>query len=126
MYIEEQLYLDFGIPIQVTSNKERAIANTNIIINIDFDYEKFSKYKVFNEATIINIKEEFNIEDRVFKGRVINKYKIEYDEEILDEIKDKTDFDSNILYESLIYRKDTFKNIKKQMQNDKVKLVELF
>ena len=126
LYLEEKLYSEYGIAIQVTSNKNKAIANSEIIVNFDFDSEMINKYNICNDAYIINIKKETKIDDLKFNGIIFNNYEIEYNKEILNQIPEKEEFDDNILYESLIYRRDTFLHIRKQLDFDKVKLMKLF
>lgn len=90
--LEEVLYCDFGIAIQVTSNRKKTVSSKDIIIDYDFE----------------NIK--------------LDKYEIVYNEELIEEIPNKDQFNKTILYESLIYRKDTYNNIKKQLEKDNVRL----
>lgn len=125
LYLEEKLYIEYGIAVQITNNKTKALLNAEIVVNFDFDEERINQYVFMPSATIINIKKQTNINDTNFRGSVINNYKIECDEEILEGIEGKSNFDSNILYESLIYRKDTFYHIRKQLEEDKVELLEL-
>ena len=123
--LEEVLYCDFGIAVQVTNNKEKAISKEEIIINFDFDKEMLNQYVISKDSTIINIKNPIMTIETNFKGTIINDYNITYNVEIIDEFKDGKDFDDKVLYESLIYRKDTYANIKKQIDKDKVKITEL-
>lgn len=125
IYIEEKLYTEFGIAVQVTNNKEKALNNAEIILNLDFDYDKISKYNINKDAIIINIKQEIQTLGSNFKGKLINNYKIGYNEELLEEFKERFDFDRNVLYESLIYRRDTFEHIRKQLEMDEVKLLNI-
>lgn len=124
-YIENKLYDDYGIGIQVTNNKDKALANVEFIINIDFNEEQISKYVLFESATIVNIKNKVKINNLSSKGNIFNYYVIKYDENILEEFSEKSCFDNNVLYESLIYRRDNFNNIKKQMETDGVRLERL-
>lgn len=126
IYIEEELYINYGIAIQVTNNKNKALQNSEIIINLDFDENNLRLYNIKEDATIINIKKKITKISNEFNGTIINDYKIKYNEEIFSNIKEKDDFDENILYESLIYRKDTYFHIKEQLKNDKIELAELF
>ena len=121
-YLEEELYLKYGIAIQVTSNKNKALTNIDTIVNIDFDEENLKKFNINKFATIINIKEEIQDIGRNFKGKNINNFEIEYKKENYLENEEYFDFDSNILYESYIYKKDTYRNIYKQLQKDDVKI----
>ena len=44
---------------------------------------------------------------------------------MLEQFKEKEDFEENVLYESLIYRRDTYAHIRKQLKIDKVELLNL-
>ena len=123
-YIEEKLYIQFGIAVQITSNKEKALANAEIIINYDFD-DRINEFKLLPSATIINIKQKPRIDNSKFNGDVINSYEIECNDNLFEDFEEKNSYDMNILYESLIYRKDTFYNIKKQLDIDGVRIKAL-
>lgn len=125
IYLEEKLYTDYGIGIQVTNNKEKALQASEIIINIDFDEDMLKDYCIKNDATIINIKKKIKKISNNFNGIIINDYKIKYNEETFEGIKKASSFDEKVLYESLIYRKDNFFNIKKQLNSDGIELTEL-
>ena len=123
--LEEVLYCDFGIAVQVTNNKEKAISSEEIIINFDFNKEQLEKYKLPKDGTIINIKNPIEIISHKFKGTIINDYRIKYNEDVISKVESKKSFDDKVLYESLIYRRDTYTNIKKQLNNDGVKIIDL-
>lgn len=81
-----------------------------------------NKYTISKKSQVVNIKEMVSLENNKFYGKIYNDYDIEYNEEILDGLKEKEDFDKIILYESMIYRKDTYSSIRKQLEQDCVKL----
>ncbi len=118
----EDLCEEYGIALQITNNKSKSLIKTDIIINFDFDDEKIDRYKINPYATIINIQTKIEINNSDFKGKIINDYLINYNKENYQEFFNKKNFDQNILYESYIYRKDTFANIYKQMKEDGVKI----
>ncbi len=124
-YIEKELYQKEGIAIQITNNKNKSLVSVDIIINFDFNKEKLEEYNIDKYATIINIKEKVNFQNSEFNGKNINNYEISYNGENFENEDMKNEFDSNILYESYIYRKDTYANIKKQLQIDNVRLTKL-
>lgn len=124
-YIEKELYQKEGIAIQITNNKNKSLVSVDIIINFDFNKEKLEEYNIDKYATIINIKEKVNFQTSEFNGKNINNYEISYNGENFENEDMKNEFDSNILYESYIYRKDTYANIKKQLQIDNVRLTKL-
>lgn len=122
-YIEEELYVQYGIAMQITNNRIKALLNTDIIINFDFNESRINEYEIPDLVTIINIQNAIQINKENYKGKIINNYKIDYDKELLEGLEDKKDFDNNVLYESLIYRKDTYSNIKSQLFKDNVRIL---
>ncbi len=121
-YLEEMLYIDYGIAMQITSNKEKALSGVDIIINYDLCEEKINEYRFPSYAIIVNIKYVSEIKSADFEGEVISNYRIEYENEDAYEFEGIQDFNENVFYESLIYRRDTFSNIRKQMDKDKVRI----
>lgn len=81
-----------------------------------------NEYTISKKSSIINIEQAVDIENNKFYGKIYNNYDIEYNEEILKGLDEKEDFDKIILYESMIYRKDTYAGIRKQLEQDCVKL----
>lgn len=124
-YLEQDLYDNYGIPLQISNNTRKSLTSSDIIINIDFDEKLFNKYSINPKSIVINIKDKININSKRFQGININYYKIEYDKEILNIFENNKQYDENILYESYIYRKDTYKNIQSQIKKDKVKIITL-
>ena len=124
-YIENELYEKYGIAIQITNNKIKSLSNVDIIINFDFNEERISEYNINPNATIINVNNKIESNIRNFKCKNINNYEISFDNDNFQDNLVKSNFDSNILYESYIYRKDTYENIRKQLQKDEVKIVKI-
>lgn len=122
LYLED-LCEDYGIAMQITNNKSKSLSKTDIIINFDFDEEKIIRYKINPSAIIINIQTKIEANKINFEGKIINDYCIEYNKDNYQEFFNKGNFDSNILYESYIYRKDTYSNIYNQMKKDGVKVM---
>ena len=92
---------------------------------MDFDEKTFNKYYINPKAIVINLKKKININTKRFQGININYYKINYNKQILDKFENNIQYDKNILYESYIYRKDTYINIKNQIKKDNVKIITL-
>ncbi len=122
-YIEEELYIDYGIGIQITNNKRKSLINTDIIINVDYDENELNKYNIKQNAILINLQNDVNLKN--FFGVNINDYKIDYNRDNLKILENENDYESNIIYESYIYRNDTLSNIQKQLKNDNVRLTGL-
>ena len=114
--IEKSLYEEKGIPIKISNNKKKSLKKENIIINMDFTEEDLKSYTICQEAIIINIKNNVNNINKAFHGININNF------EIIRTEYDVQGFASNNTYESIIYRKDTFNNIKLQLKKDRIKI----
>lgn len=124
-YIEEELYEKYGIALQITNNKQKSLSNVDIIINFDFDEEKINEYNINRTDIIVNISKNINIYKAGFKGKNINNYEIKYNEENYGEVQVKSKYNPNVLYESYIYRRDTFANVYKQLKRDGVEIANL-
>ena len=125
LYIENELFNKDGIAIQITNNKEKSLSNVDIILNFDFNEERLEYYKINNKAILINLGKKIELNKDNFNGETINDYKIIFNEENYDLKISKDNFDKNILYESYIFRRDTFVNIKKQLKKDQVNIYML-
>jgi len=121
-YIEKELFEKDGIAIQITNNKEKSLLNVDIILNFDFNEERISEYKINHNAIIINLGKKIRLNKDIFIGKIINNYEITFNEENYDIEINKNNFDKTILYESFIYRRDTFTNIQKQLKKDELKI----
>jgi len=125
MYIEEKLYEEYGIALQITNNKAKSLSHIDIVLNFDFNEEELNKCNINKDGIIANIKRRIKLKSDNFEGQNINDYEISFKEENFENDLNKEEFDKNILYESYIYRKDNFSNIKKQLEKDEVKLILL-
>ncbi len=118
--IEKYLYKEFGIMLNISNNKQRSLLKSEIIINFDFPEELINKYKVYDNAIILNMNDKINLHSKRFNGINVNYYKIDIPEEYkLDGFKDE------IVYESLIYTKNNYKEIYKKIKEDKIEINKL-
>ena len=125
-YIEEKLYNEYGIAIEISNNKRKSLLKTDIIVNIDFEEELLNKYKINNKSILININKNNGIYSKIFNGININYYNIKYrDIDIFSQNNLYNYFDSAVLYESYIYRKDNLNNILQQINKDKVEITDV-
>lgn len=117
--IEEYLYNEFGVMLNVSNNKSKSLLKSEIIINIDFPEELINKYKIYDKAIILNINESIVLKSKRFNGININYYKINIpDEYKLEGFKDE------LIYESLIYGKN-YEEISKKIIKDNIKIEKL-
>lgn len=120
-YLEYKLYEEYGIALHLTNNKKKSLSNVDIIINFDYNEEELSKYNINPFAILVNLQTDI----KNFQGVNINNYKIGYNKENFIEFENELDFNNNVIYESYIYRRDTFSNIRKQLNQDEVRLIGL-
>lgn len=123
--IEEYLYNKLGIMITVTNNKKKSLMKSNIIINIDFVEEGINQYKIPIYATIFNVNNYTKIYSKRFSG--VNAYNcvISFPEKytkMFGQYNIIEQFEKNILYESMIYRKDSFENIRLEIEENNSKI----
>lgn len=125
-FIEEKLYNEYGIAVGISNNRRKSLLKTDIIVNIDFNEDLLNKYKIDRNAVIINTNEKVNIYTKLFNGINVNYYNIRYNDiNIFNENDMNKYFNSTVLYESYIYRKDNLYNILEQINKDNVEITEL-
>ncbi len=117
--IENYLYNEFGILLNISNNKKICLSNSKVILNFDFPEEVLNQYKIYNKAIIINILGKVPIQSKKFSGLNINYFKIDIPEEY------KIDcFDNEIIYEQLIYKNNLY-NVMQKISSDKIKIKKL-
>lgn len=115
--IEEYLYDEFGIMLNISNNKKVGLSKAEIIINIDFPEEIINKYRIYDKAIILNILGKISIKSKRFNGINASYYKINMPEEYkLDK------FEYEIIYESLIYKYKHIDVISEQVTKDKIEI----
>lgn len=117
--IEEYLYNEFGVILNVSNNKRKSLLKSEIIINIDFPSQLINKYRIYDNSIIINISDTVILQSKRFNGININYYRIQ----IPDKYK-LEGFKNEIVYESLVYGKK-YKNINEKIERDKIKISKL-
>lgn len=120
--IEQQIFNQDGIMITVTNNKKKSLAKSKIILNVDFPKELINKYRIFEEAIIINLNGNVEISSKRFNGINIVDYEIDYtSNEEFDYDKNNL-YDKKNIYESQIYSNRTFDYLQKRFLKDKVEI----
>lgn len=125
--VEQKIQEILGILIRITNNKRKGLANSQIIINLDFPEELINKYAINPEAIIVNIGQNVKIKSKKFKGINANNIKISmktnYNTEF-EQNKIFNDFEEAELYEASI-KNMSFEEIKKKFQKDNVNVTSL-
>lgn len=117
--IEDYLYNELGVILNITNNKSKSLSNANIIINIDFPEEIINKYEINSNAIIVNIFNEIKTRAKKFNGININYYKACIPKEYQID-----GFQNNLVYESSIY-KCSYENARKDIIANKIRIKKL-
>lgn len=96
--IEKELE-ENGISINISNNKRKALKKVDFIFNIDYPEELINKFKINNDAIIMNIEENIKIQSKQFEGININYYEIDFENNYNEYEK----FDKNLIYESFYF-----------------------
>ena len=123
--IEEKFEKEEGIMIVVNNNKRKSLTKSDIIINVDFPTELLNKYKIYDEAIIVNIKTKAKINKKRFNGLVINNYEISYKNDEAFDYEKSILYDKKDIYESMFYKKQPYDETIKKIKKDKVKISKL-
>ena len=123
--LEQELYEKNGITININNDYNKTLKKSNIIINYDFSEQEFNKYEISKTACIININNKIKITKKSFSGINIQSYNINFPERYDFLGMYKNEFNKNVLYESIIYKRTLARNIRKELENDKISIVSL-
>lgn len=114
--IVDYLYKELGILIKLSNNLKTNLKSTEIIVNIDFPEEIVNKLDIPNNAIILNVPQNININSKKFAGINIKSWEIEIPKKYkLDRFNDK------IIFEASLYKKPAIK-ILEQIQNDNIQI----
>lgn len=123
--LEEQLQQQ-GIIITITNNKKKSLMKSQIVVNVDFPKEFINKYSINENATIINVKRSIRVSQKRFNGITVNDYDIIFRNDICDEKFFNGKYDIKDLYESKMYKKRPFIELREKIKKDGVKIRKVF
>ena len=124
--IEKTIFENEGILVIISNNKKKSLLNVPIILNMDFNKEVLNKYKVNDNATIINLEGDMRIENKRFNGIIVNDYEIIVEREEIIWRDNMEEYKNKDILESILYMKDTYSNICMKIRKNKVKIKELY
>lgn len=124
--IEKEIKEKEGILIILSNNKNKSLLKSQIIINMDFNQELINQYRIYEEAIIINAEENIRIDAIRFNGIVINGYEIEIGRKEFIWRDGIEKYRQRDLIEAELYVRDTYKNIRKKIQKNNIKIKELY
>lgn len=126
--LEEKLYNEFGIALQFSNSYRKSLANSKIIINLDFNSIDINEYDLFNNGIIINCSSKnVNIKSKLFNGVVVNSCNIKFKKDIQEQFKKCnifSEYSSILLYESILNLNNLEYSINK-IKEDKVYITNL-
>lgn len=122
--IEKQLEEE-GIIIAVTNNKKKSLLKSDLILNIDFPKELINKYRINENAIIVNTKGKIKINEKRFNGLNVHNYEIDFREDKKDEKILNQKYYLKDLYEAELYKKQRLDAIKQKIKVDKVEIKKL-
>lgn len=124
--IEKEIYEKEGILIVVSNNQKKSLLKTQIILNMDFNKELLNKYRINEEAIIINLEGDMKIDEKRFNGINVNNYEIDVGREEVIWRQNMQNFRTKDLLEAVLYMKDTFDSICSKIRKNKVSIKELY
>lgn len=124
--IEKELYDNDGISIIISNNQKKSLVKSQIVINFDFNNEIINKYKINENAVILNLERNIQILNKRFNGINIIDYEIKYEDENIKEDEFMHEYKTRDIYETKIKVKDNFYNIREKIRKDNVKIKEMY
>lgn len=123
--IEKQILDQYGIMITIGNNKKKSLERADVILNMDFPNELINKYRIAENAIIVNIRGNVKIKQKRFNGQIFNNYEITYENEENFDYDKEMKFSAKDIYESLLYKGQPLENILNKIKKDKVKILNL-
>ena len=123
--LENELFKSNGIVLNISTNFKKTLLKSSIIINFDFTDNYIERCIFSKNAYIINIDKNIKIDKKYWNGKAINSYETNMPNKYLKYKEIFDGFDNFILYESFIYKHTNYMNIKKEIEEDNVKIVNL-
>lgn len=123
----EDKFMENGIMITISNNKKKSLMKSKIILNIDFPNELINKYIIKEDAIIINVPGKVKINRKRFNGLIVNNYEIDFRDDIKSEENLLGDeFYLRDVYESRLYKKQTFSDIRNALKKDGVNIKKVY
>lgn len=119
----KELKKEYGIILNVTTNKEKTLLNSNIIINLDFLLDEFSQCAMPRKAIIFNIRNNLKIYSNFFEGINITDYLIYLPQKYKKIVKLLQDVNPILLYEAIIIENNLIQSeIERKLKFDSVEI----
>lgn len=117
--VERYLYDEFGSIINVSTNLSKSCQYSDIILNFDFNVNDLKKCKTKKPVVLVQFtKEKFENKN----GVTVVFYKLNFPRKYLNMFEDYIGYNEEILYESLLYYKTSFENVREILRRDNVSI----
>lgn len=117
---EEKLYYNKGIVLEISNNKRKALQDVDVIFNFNFEEDQLNRYKLNDNAILINLKEKVNVNSKRFSGINIHSYEIDFENRLMNILDWTGNFEKTEIYESYLYRNGKIESIEHDIMKDKV------
>jgi len=123
--IEKEIYESQGLILNITNHFKKVCAKSQLVFNFDFQEKDFEKLIFLPDAIIVHLKQNMEVKQSNFKGKIIDFYGIDLPVQYK-KLYDKLHrFNSSRLYESFIYKHTSVSNILKEIQKDHITMISL-
>lgn len=118
-YSELEKYFEdeFGFIINVSSNLSKSLIHSDLIFNIDFSGRDLKKCNFSKKGILIQINKEKMMREN---GTTICFFKLNFPEKYKNYFCKRKHFCEEYLYESLLYSKISYLNMKKKLEDDNI------
>lgn len=120
--LEENLYKTNGIILNISNNYKKVLLKSSLILNFDFLSNDLEKCVYAKDSYIVNFEKNMDISKKYWDGKNISFYEIQMPKKFCEQKKFFEGFNDSILYESFIYKKTSYRNIKKEVIDDDIKI----
>lgn len=121
--VEQDLYEKEGILLNINNNYKKTLLKSDFIINVDFSNDELNKYSFPKKCCLISLKNNIKISSKSFEGINVVGYEISLPRKYLRYVVNLKNFENNIIYESFIYKRTNYENIKKEIDMDEIKII---
>lgn len=117
--VERYLYNEFGSIINVSTNKSKSCQYSDVILNFDFNMNEVKKCRTKKPTVLVQFtKEKFENKN----GVTVMFYKLNFPRKYLNVFEDYAGYNEEILYESFLYYKTSFENVREILKRDNVSI----
>ena len=123
--LEEEIYQANGVLINVSKNFKKSLNKSSMVVNFDFDKNDLKKCTFTKTEYMIQIHSQNCLHKKDFAGTNIVGFGLDMPEKYKEYQRELEGFSTRILYESFLYKRTSYKNIKKELVEDDAQILYL-